>query len=226
MDRRQFLIRSGLLGAGAALAQLPGILRARGWLDVAAAQDADLVRDTINGLVAFMVPGPDEYSVAQGESTKEPGGIEARATDAVIETLDSYLPASAIGEGDQSIPLSGAVANFLNATAAQVNPAAASGPFPSHFSRLTFAEKAAVFESIEGTVGTDPTSQNIRFVGGILPGLVAFVSYTEYGVFNPETKALDGRPVGWTLTGYQPNGPVEGWDEFRGYWKGRKRASG
>ena len=33
----------------------------------------DLVVDTFNGLVAFVVPGPDAYSVAQGESTTEPG---------------------------------------------------------------------------------------------------------------------------------------------------------
>lgn len=229
LTRRTFLARAGLVGIGAVLAQLPGVLRARGMLDVAAAQDLDLIRDTINGLIAFVVPGPDEYSVAQGESTAEPGGVAAGGTEALILNLDRFVPAPDIGQGnDATVPLSGAVSNLLNATAAQVNPVAAGGPFPSHFSRLAFAEKAEVFRRLEATPGDDETSGALRFTAGILPGFATFVCFGEWNVLDPATRQLRERPVGWDLTRYQPGRlvPAEGWEEFRGYYGGRRRAEG
>ena len=225
VERREFLVKSGWFGAGLMLSRLPAALRARGWLDVASAQEADLTRDTLNALVAFVVPGPDEYSVAQGQSTKRRGGLDAGTTDVLITSLDNFVPASAAGEANTTVPLSGAVANLLNANAAQVNPAAAAGPFPSNFARLTYEEKIEVFRLIESTSGTDDASRNIRFVGGILPGFVAFLSYTEWSAFDPETRELTGQPIGWKLSGYQPNGPREGWAELKGYYRGRRKAS-
>jgi hypothetical protein len=229
LTRRAFLARAGMVGVGAVLAQLPGVLRARGMLDVASAQDLDLTRDTINGLIAFVVPGPDEYSVAQGESTAEPGGIAAKGTENLIANLDRFVPAPDIGQGnDATVPLSGAVANLLNATAAQVNPVAAGGPFPSHFARLAFAEKAEVFRRLEATPGDDETSGALRFTAGILPGFATFVSFGEWHALDPATRQLTERPVGWDLTRYQPGRlvPAEGWEEFRGYYGGRRRAEG
>ena len=35
----------------------------------------DLTRQTMSGLVAFIVPGPDGYSKKQGEWTKAPAGL-------------------------------------------------------------------------------------------------------------------------------------------------------
>jgi hypothetical protein len=40
-------------------------------------------------------------------------------------------------------------------------------------------------------------------------------------VFDPATRTLSGRPVGWQLTGYVPNGVVDGWDDFQGYFQDR-----
>ena len=222
-------MRAGAVGFGAALVQLPAALRGKGWLDEAAAQDPDLTRDTINGLVVFVVPGPDEYSIAQGETSPEPGALEAGTTDNLILNLDSFLPSADLGpfNNDGTVPLSGAVASLLNSTAAQVDPAAAGGAFPSHFSRLSFADKAEVIKRIEATEGDDDASRNIRFVGGILPGYIAFLAFGEWDVLDPATHTLTGRPVGWELSQYQPGltTAVEGWPELKGYFEGRKKAT-
>ena len=227
LSRRDFLVRAGWASFGAALVQLPAALRGKGWLDEAAAQDANLTRDTLNGLVAFILPGPDPYSVAQGERSDTPGAIAARTTDNLILNLDSFLPNPDLGpfNNNGTVPLSGAVAGLLNTTAAQVDPLA-TGTFPSHFSRLSFAEKVEVFKRIEATAGTDDASRNIRFVGGILPGYTAYLAYTEWHVLDPATRIATGRPVGWDLSQYMPQRttPAAGWDEMKGYWKGRKRA--
>lgn len=228
ISRRQFLARAGALGFGAALVQLPGALRGRGWLDEAAAQDPDLTRDTLNGLVVFIVPGPDDYSVAQGEMSSTPGAIEAGTTDNLILNLDGFLPNPDLGpfNNNGTVPLSGAVAGLLNQVAAEVDPLASGGTFPSHFSRLAFADKAEVFKRIEAMAGEDDATRNIRFVGGILPGYTAYLVFGEWAVLDPASKTLSGRPVGWDLTGYQPGqtAAVRGWDELKGYFEGRKQA--
>ena len=47
-------------------AEVPGNNQAAALLDA-------LARDTASGLAAFIVPGPDAYSKAQGQSSKTPG---------------------------------------------------------------------------------------------------------------------------------------------------------
>src|SRR4051794_19717306 len=146
LSRRTFLQRTGLAGLAAAL---PGLLQARGLVDEALAQSADLTVDTLNGLVAFIAPGDDAYSVAQGQSAPGPGGIGAGAVPTFVKSLDNFVPAGTATSGDRSIPASSGVATLLNSYAAQVNPAAAGGAFPSPFARLSFAEKAEVFKRFE-----------------------------------------------------------------------------
>jgi hypothetical protein len=223
ISRREFLNRAGVLAGAAVLAaELPGLLDSRGWLEAAYAQSPDLTRDTLNGLVAFVVPGRDEYSVAQGEKSDRPGAIEARATDALIELLDAFVPAGPTGT---SLPSSGGVATFLNQTALLVNPAAANGGFPSPFSRLSFKEKVEVFHQLEETTATyqgdAQQAGELRFVAGILVGAVAFLSYGEYGVLDPKTRELKGTPVGWQISSY--DGVAEGRAELKGYWQGRRK---
>jgi hypothetical protein len=99
-----------------------------------------------------------------------------------------------------------------------VNPGAASGSFASPFANLWFAEKATVFAILE----INPQFAPLRSVVGTLPGLVAFLSYSEVGVFDPGTRTLVGQPIGWTLSSYE--GVAEGRDEFRGYFEHRRRA--
>ena len=200
VSRRELLERATALVAGAAvLEQLPRVLRAQGWLEDAHAAPPNVVQQTMNGLVAFIVPGRDRYSRAQGTKTKTPGGIEAGATPVLVRTLDRFLPGP--------LPLSATAATILNGFAAQVAPVSRGfHPFESPFANLSVAQKAQVFQAIESLQAESAGS--IRFLVGNLPDLVAFIAY--------------GRPLGKRLTKYA--GVADGRKELKGYWQGRKAA--
>jgi len=162
-----------------------------------------VLHDTYNGLLAFVVPGRDEYSVQQGVATGDPGGVEAGSVDVLIATIDEstrYVPDFAT-----------VIATILNGTALGINPNAA-GPFVSPFARLSNPEKAAVFQYLDGT---DP----YKVLAGVLPAFVAFFVYSEAGSFDPITRTLTGQPLGWTISNYE--GVADGRDEFRGYLEGK-----
>src|SRR4051812_10630048 len=212
VSRRTFLQRTGLVGLAAAL---PGLLGARGLIDEAIAQTADVTSDTLSGLVAFMFPGDDPYSVAQGVTAPGPGGIAANIVPTFIQNLDRFVPAGTPVTGNAAIPASGGVATLLNSYASQVNPAAAGGPFPSAFARLSFAEKAEAFRRFEAEAAAADTE--VRFVAGILPGFAAFLAFSEAGVYDPARRAVTQRPVSWDLSAYA--GPADGHKEHLGYWK-------
>jgi hypothetical protein len=102
VSRRAFLARIGVLGASAVL--LPSCTfepdptgEASSEIGLGALVEllrpvlAALARDTLNGFVAFSLPGQDPYSHAQGTPRAEPGGIEAQGTDFLIENLDRFL---------------------------------------------------------------------------------------------------------------------------------------
>ncbi|WP_033289770.1 hypothetical protein [Amycolatopsis jejuensis] len=284
-DRRTFLARIGVLGAALAAGGLVGPL-ARGQAPLAGASTVDdvvgllrpvlaeLARDTLNGLVVMTCPGPDAYSRAQGTPRREPGAMEAKATDFMIASLDDFVPfpdqlGKALGQGlaaglsgtgiplplppvttlddalatvlrnDATLPLSSVVAMLLNLTATQVNPAAVNGVFLSPFARLSYRDKCRVFEQLEGpdpdllaTLDanvpppfTETLSGVLRFLAGALLEFSAYGSYNEWSVYDPQSKTLRARPVGWQLTGYQPDGVVHGWDELKGYYQGRKKVA-
>lgn len=206
LTRRSFVSRTLATAGALMLADAVGRL---GLEEDVAAATPDLVADTINGLVAFVVPGPDAYSVAQGESTPEPGGIDAFATPALIEGLTFAQP---------SQPLASIVASLLNLVALGVDPASSTGPFASPFANLPFAEKAAVLEILEH----DEAFAQLWSLFGILPSLVAFLAYSEASVFDPATRTLVATPVGWALTSY--DGVADGRDAFVGYFEHRRSA--
>jgi hypothetical protein len=287
LARRAFLARIGVLGAALG----GGGLLTRSLLNPADAATnpllppvvdlvrpvlAALARDTLNGLTAFCLPGPDQYSRTQRASSSTPGAMEAGATDFMIAALDNFVPFpdalaqpisaalvtgladtgislpglevlpaelrsldkafASILQSDEAIPLSFPIAGLLNLMATQVNPAAVNGPHLSPFARLTYAEKAKTFELIEKTDSDlvalldvqfpEPLKESVsgllKFVGGALIEFATFGAYGEFAVLDRKTRTLRKRPVGWTLTGYQPHGPVEGWDDFIGYYQGRK----
>jgi len=67
VSRRELLERTTTLVAGAVvLDRLPHALRVQGWLEDAYAATPNVVQQTMNGLIAFIVPGSDRYSRAQG----------------------------------------------------------------------------------------------------------------------------------------------------------------
>jgi hypothetical protein len=212
--------RAGLVGLAAAMAQLPALLDAKGLLPAALAQGEDVVGDTLSGLIAFVLPGDDDFSRAQGDSTHEPGGLAAGTLPAFIRNLDAFVPVAIPGAGTQTLPASGSVAMLLNRYAVEVNPAAAGGQFASPFARLSNAEKAEVFKRFESDASLDDTE--VKFVSGILFGFVAFLAWSEGGVIDPATRLPKSTPVGWTLSRY--GGPAEGHAELRGYYHGHRAA--
>jgi hypothetical protein len=205
-SRRTFLGTALSVGATAALVQAQAFLRGRSWLEVAQAATIGLPRDTFNGLFAFVVPGSDVYSIAQGVSTADLGGVDAGAADVLIATVDASTP---------FVPsFSTQVAAILNGLAQSVNPTSG-GAFISPFARLSFAEKTVVFEIMDAT-------DALKLLGGLLPPFVAFFSYSEAGVYDPATRSLTGIPLGWQLCDYQ--GVADGRDEFLGYFtRGRNQ---
>jgi hypothetical protein len=97
LSRRQFLLRSGTLGAGAYALLSPSLAWATDPLSVLlnrVAQPAlqELARDTIAGVIVFQVPGSDKYSKAQGLTSSEPGGVDADADGLLLHSLDYFLP--------------------------------------------------------------------------------------------------------------------------------------
>ena len=204
MPRRRF-IRSGTLAATATV-----LLRGSPILDslTASAQGspADLVRDTLNGLIAFVVPGPDIYSVAQGVSTTEAGGLDMDIAEILIESLDESAP---------YLPQFSAIVVAILNNLAQVVNAAAPGNFISTFARLKFSEKVAVFQIMDST-------DTLKPLAGILPVFVAFLCYSDAGVFDSATRSLTGRPLGWDISHY--GGVADGRNEFLGYFENRRSA--
>ena len=207
LSRRSFLRHAGLTAAAMALLQAPEVLSGRGWIQPAYAAEPDLVHDTFNGLLAFIVPGSDRYSEHQGVSTAEPGGVDAGITDVLIASMDQAVPF----RPNFSVELAG----ILNGVAQAVNPSA-SGPFSAPFANLSFPEKVAVVQVLEG----DPAS---RPLAGVLPQFVAFLVYSEAGVFDPNTRTLTGKPLGWELSHYE--GVADGRDEFKGYYQDRRKVT-
>ena len=205
VSRRAFVTSALFASAAAAIFQGRGFLASRGWLGVAEASQPDLVHDSINGLFAFVVPGSDPYSVAQGTATAEPGGVASGAVKQFMATLDATTP---------FVPnFSATVAGVLNGLADVVHPAA-TGAFVSPFARLSFAEKAAVFQIMDAT-------ESLALLGGVLPAFVAYFCYSEAGVFDPDRRQLVGQPLGWQLSHY--TGVADGRDEFIGYFDGRRQ---
>lgn len=95
LTRREVLIRTGMLGAGALVLGVTSERAAAAPLDDALAEQAIelLVRDTYAGLGVFAVPGPitDRYSLAQGETSASAGSVEAKGPELIAHTLDRYL---------------------------------------------------------------------------------------------------------------------------------------
>lgn len=296
LSRRAFLARIGVLGASTLLlpqcmlgdertGELASELDLGTLVGLLRPVLAQLSRDTLNGFVAFSVPGQDAYSRAQGTRRREPGGIEAGGTDFLIDNLDRFLPlpdqivrpaAAAlvtalhdlpiplagnllggilgsvvtlglvddavrfILENDTTAPLSLPVALLLNYVATVVDPASLHGAFLSPFSRLSFAGKAHAMEMLETTQSglvalldaqvPEPLRSSVsgllQFLGGALHEFAAFGNFGESQKFDPRTRTLRGRPVGWQLTGFLPDGQTgDGWDDFLGYYQDRREVS-
>jgi hypothetical protein len=198
---------------------------------VAAKSDAFLVFMFDNFLA---LPGAGELATALGAPFR---GIKVPQSDGKLADLGA-LVTEFVAAAD-SLPLGFLVALLLNALALVVQPASAVGLFLTPFPRLSWKHKAQVFELLE-LPGSDairmvaerlkePLTQTlVGYVQLVATGVLAFAgsaAYHEWYALDATTRRLKLRPVGWTLSKYQPYGPVEGWDEFRGYYQGRRSAN-
>lgn len=217
-SRRRFL--GGVVATGAALTSV-----AWSFAGEATAQPTPsslAVRDTINGILAFVAPGNDPYSQHQGVSTEVPGGVTPGAAETLERTFDLAVPIPLIDMLGIAVTGSSAIAALVDLFAVTAGPASVSGPFASPFANLSHATKAHVFELLD----TEPQfpGRPIEYAVNAIPTLAAFVAYSEVSSFDGELRELTGRPVGWELTGYE--GVSDGWDEFQGYYGGVDRAEG
>ncbi|MQA74872.1 MAG: hypothetical protein GEU88_11115 [Solirubrobacterales bacterium] len=192
------------------------------------------------------LPIPDTYvrALAAGFST---------AVSEIPVPLDLLGPLGGLGErlalhmddalraftrSDAAVPLSLLIALILNFLATQVKPSSVLGAIPgSPFASLDFDDKARALEALESADANlvaaldngapEPLEGSLsgllKFVGGALQEFGAYLSYVEWGVYDPATKSVSKRPVGWDLTRYMPGRttPADGWDELIGYFEGR-----
>lgn len=200
LTRRSFLAQlSAALVAVQGTSFVASIAQARPAGAMAPAQ----VVDAMNSLLAFVVPGSDSWSVAQGVTTLEPGGVDAGVVDALIETLDLVSPTP---------PPFATTSEFIVFVLDQFAMGIFSAP---NFAGLVYGQKMILFQVMEADPAAGPLA------GAIIP-VAANVAYSEAGVFDPVTRRLSGSPQGWDLTDYP--GVSDGRDEFVGYYRGRKKA--
>jgi hypothetical protein len=206
--RRRTVLLCVPVGAAAALAV---------WSTPAAGAAAeDYPAQAFKALAAYVVPGDDAYSVQQGLTAARPGGVAA-GTDVMLR--ETYDRAIAIGIAPAfAVDLPGAVgvALLLDVFTRARYPQVAAGPFPHPFANLRHGHKALVLADIDSAQLLEDSV--IGYAFGTLITLAAFGCYGERGVYDPATRTLRGRPVGWELARY--DGVSDGWPELRGYWAG------
>jgi hypothetical protein len=158
---------------------------ARGLVTLAAAEaDGQVCFDlatfeTMSAVAAFVVPGNDPFSVQQGVTTPEGGGVEAGAPQFLTMALNQVLmdptlidmiwdrygpdlealpipdglttcaPTGSAIEQEGTVPLAPVVMLLINLLAVQAVPGSVAGPFHVPFARLTWAEKAEVWRRFE-----------------------------------------------------------------------------
>ncbi|WP_046471613.1 hypothetical protein [Allosalinactinospora lopnorensis] len=183
-------------------------------------------------IAAAVATGVDDLGI---ELPGELGELPLTEVSALDDALRRIL------ENDSTVPLSLAIALLLNLLATTVEPRSVTGGLGSPFARLSFEDKARVFERLEESdadlVETlhaefpqpwrSSVSGLLRFVAGALLEFPGFGAYSEQAVLDPESRELTERPIGWELTGYKPDttGPNDGWDDFLGYYEDRTEVS-
>lgn len=152
----------------------------------------------------------------------------------LLENLNSTFTDYLEGEVSNSV----LVALLVNLAATRV-AGSIDGPFPSPFANLGWEQKCRVFEELESESSwlkraitwNIPDRDYREATPGVLSSMIAFMlriagfgSYCEFAVFNPETREVAQRPLGWVLSQYAPDAPPSGIgsDDFIGYYQGRR----
>ncbi|MEU5843971.1 hypothetical protein [Rhodococcus sp. NPDC047139] len=217
-SRRRFL--AGMAATMAALVGTAGTFAREA--DASPLSETPPVRDTINGVLAFVVPGNDPYSHQQGVWTDVPGGVTVATAQSLERTLDQASPVPLLGPAAGNLPGAAAIALLLNTFGVTADPGSVNGPFAAPFANLSHARKAQVFEWLD----TDPRFEGLvlKFVVNAIPTLAAFAAFSEVSAYDRTRREVTGRPVGWELSNYA--GPSDGWDEFLGYYGGIDKVEG
>jgi hypothetical protein len=211
--------RAGCPSRRAVLAGVPSatVLAAVAAGPAAAAPD-DYVAQAFKALAAYVVPGDDPYSAQQRVTAPRPGGVAAGTDRMLRTTYDKAIGVAVAPALRITAPGALGVALVVDLFARARYPVQSiAGPYAHPFANLRYAAKGRVL----GDIDLDPllAATPLGFAFGTPIALAAFGSYSEFGVYDPATRRLSGRPVGWDLARY--DGVSDGWPELRGYWKGR-----
>ncbi len=206
--RRRTVLLCLPAGAAAAVAGWPA--------PAAGAVSEDYLAQAFKALAAYVVPGDDAYSAQQGLAAARPGGVAAAADVMLRETYDRAIAVSIAPAFAVNLPGAAGVALLLNVFTRARYPQVATGPFPHPFANLRHEQKALVLADIDTAQLLEDSV--IGYAFGTLITLAAFGCYGERGVYDPATRTLRTRPVGWELARY--DGVSNGWPELRGYWAG------
>jgi hypothetical protein len=148
-------------------------------------------------------------------------------------------------EQDGAVPLTPVIVAVINGLSLTVRPASATGEHAAPFARLSWEDKAEVWRRYEHEVPAlleppvwqletpllrvaaelgETLGGIIEYAAGVTLPLAAFFAYSEALVYDRGNDEMTARPVGWDLANYLPGRlrPVDGWDEFRGYYQGRQ----
>ena len=177
------------------------------------------------------LPGASQLATGLGDPFR---GVTLKAADGTQLNLGATV--TEVLASLDSVPLSLLLSLLLNALALTVRPGSAVGLLPSPFARLSWRDKARVFELLEAA-GNDTaamvsqkldqplTRTLIGYIQLIGLGLLAFGgqgAYNEWSALDPVRRTLRSQPVGWRIARY--DGVSDGWDEFKGYYQNRREA--
>jgi len=213
---------------------------------------AETTRFILDALDKQFLPIPDtaartlaEAFLASARDLPIPLELPAGITDLLrdgADALDDLLLQLLVN--DQVVPTGLVIAMYFNLAATLVDPTSLVGPFVSPFANLAWEDKGAAFAMIEGQHAdlvqaldshlTAPLDESVSGLLHFVPGaLLEFIGFGTYSEFHQLDRSADplrlqGRPVGWELTGFQ-EGMLQaghGWDELIGYHKGVRSVSG
>lgn len=210
-----------------------------------AADAGPFLMDTIDGYL----PLPDAIWVpAVLDVTRYLGNTPARLPRelrdvglAEAQRLDAAL--KLVIENDETLPASIVIALLLNVTATILTPWALwrRNGRQAPFAKLSYREKARVFRDFERPNPKIILALGGRYSGALVNELNNLIKYltmamlalpadgtfSEQQVFDPATRTLRARPLGWDLSNYLPGrtDAPDGHDEFLGYYQGRQEVT-
>jgi hypothetical protein len=172
VTRRVFISHGLLASASSAFIPASSFLIAKSWLSEAFAATADATVDTFNGLLAFVAPGSDSYSTAQGVSTPELGGVGVGATNVLIATVDVGGPFLA-PFANLSFAAKAGVFRIMDGTAALQLLAGILPPFAAFFAY----SEAGAFDPVTRTLTSPPLGWTLSQYRGVSDGRAEFLGY-------------------------------------------------